>query len=111
MKKEEENNDMETTSEVEIKAEPETKLNKVKVTAGKKSKKSQKEELADELKALAEEANEADIEMKLEPDSEEKPKPRQTKASKKAAKKSDEKSTKDKSPKEKSPKEKSPIEK
>ena len=84
----------------------ETKLNKVKVTAGKKSKKSQKEELADELKALAEEANEADIEMKLEPDSEEKPKPRQTKASKKAAKKSDEKSTKEKSPKEKSPKEK-----
>ena len=72
VKKEEENNDMETTSEVEIKAEPETKLNKVKVTAGKKSKKSQKEELADELKALAEEANEADIEMKLEPNSEEK---------------------------------------
>ena len=41
---------------------------KTELSAGKKSKKTQKVE----LKALAEEANEADIEMKLEPNSEEK---------------------------------------
>jgi hypothetical protein len=42
---------------------------KTEISAGQKSKKTQKVE----LKVLAEEANEADIEMKLEPDSEEKP--------------------------------------
>ena len=42
---------------------------KTELSPAKKSKKTQKVE----LKALAEEANEADIEMKLEPDSEEKP--------------------------------------
>jgi hypothetical protein len=42
---------------------------KTELSAGKKSKKTQKEE----LKALAEETNEANIEMKLEPDSKEKP--------------------------------------
>ena len=80
---------------------------KTELSPAKKSKKTQKVE----LKALAEEANEADIEMKLEPDSEEKPKPRQTKASKKAAKKSDEKPTKENSAEAKSQKEKSPKEK
>merc|ERR1711862_827523 len=102
---------------------PDSKIEgKIKV-GGKKSKKSEKDELADELKMLQEELGEGAEDMKIEPGTkrrkskaveDEEESAKAEKASPKTSKKTikaDEKSPKEKSPKEKSPKENSSKEK